>query len=200
MQLFNFDALLTKDEHLLRQALIEKIVKQPKTAPRFQPQYQFLLDKHVMTTNDQYITCLYPFATHKTQFKVELNQHNTVYAMCAIDAIGVHYTLNQPIKIEAQCAQTHTPIHLSVEDGTIKNRVPSNDIYVLYKNLYRDTPCASTCCPDMLFFVNEAALKTYYQSHIDQHQSIDDSTEYYALTLDEANQAAKDIFSIRPKN
>ncbi|WP_412519128.1 organomercurial lyase [Staphylococcus simulans] len=195
MQYFNFDALLTPHEHQLRQALIQDIVEQPTTPPAFTEAHQALLDKHVIVVQDHLITCLYPFATHPTSFIVQLQDHTTVYAMCAIDALGIHYTLNEPIKIEAQCAETKAPIQISLKDGQLTTDY--KEAYVLFKNLCSETQCADSCCPEIQFFVSKQALDQYYHTHINQNIAVENHTTYHALPLNEANTVAKEIFEIR---
>ncbi|MHD0398692.1 organomercurial lyase [Staphylococcus simulans] len=195
MQYFNFDALLTKHEHEQRQSLIQAIVSQPTTPPTFTEAYQSLLDKHVIVVQDHLITCLYPFATHPTLFKVQLPDHTTVYAMCAIDALGIHYTLNKPIHIEAQCAETKEPIQISLKNGQLHTNHPKT--YVLFKNLSSETQCADSCCPEIQFFSNKKALDQYYHTHINQNITVENHTTYHDLPLNEANTVAKAIFDIR---
>lgn len=56
--------------------------------------------------------------------------------MCAIDAIGVHYTIHSNITIESEDELMHTPIHLEMKDGHIINR-NEHDIFVLYKDVLK---------------------------------------------------------------
>lgn len=198
MHYFNFDALLTPHEHQQRQSLIREIVKQPTTPPAFTDAYQTLLDKHVIVVQDHLITCLYPFATHPTSFKVQLSDHTTVYAMCAIDALGIHYALNEPIHIEAQCAETKEPIQISLKNGQLNTENPA--IYVLFKNLCSETQCADSCCPEIQYFINKNALDQYYHTYINQNVAVENHTTYHALPLTEANTVAKEIFEVRETN
>ncbi|MGN5884081.1 MULTISPECIES: alkylmercury lyase family protein [Staphylococcus] len=200
MKYFNFDASLTSNERAMRETLIQHILKHPTTPPAFKQSYTALYDKHMITVQNQQITCLYPFATHVTEFKVQLLSQPDVYAMCAIDALGVHYLLHQPITIESQCATTHAPIMIQLSNQQIQHSEYTKDIHVLFKNIYPHTSCASTCCPNMLFFINRQALDDYYRTHINLTLPIEAHAEYFALSLDEANQVAQDIFEIQSNN
>lgn len=196
MKTFNFKAKLNTEEQQLRNELIQHILKNPKQAIPFEQKYQPLLEKNVLNVEGNQITCLYPFSLKPTRFKVTIPEfEQTIYAMCAIDAIGVSDTLKTPIKIEAVCAETNTPIQLSVENNDIQNLTDYPDLRVLYKDLCPDSQCSVNCCPYIQFFKDEEALEAYYAKHIGNASTISQDASYHSLTLQQAREVAQEIFA-----
>ncbi|UTB81606.1 organomercurial lyase [Staphylococcus carnosus] len=195
MKTFNFKAKLNSEEQQLRNELIQHILKNPTTAIPFEPKYIPLLEKHVLNIEGDQITCLYPFSLNPTHFKVTIPDYDqTVDAMCAIDAIGVCDTLRVPIKINAVCVETNTPIQLSVDNNEIKNLTNYPNLRVLYKDLCSDSQCSVNCCPYIQFFKDEEALEAYYVKHIGNASTISQDASYHSLSLQQAREVAQKLF------
>ncbi|MEL0539274.1 organomercurial lyase [Staphylococcus debuckii] len=196
MKTFNFKAQLNPTEQHLRHELIQQILNHPTKTIPFKSKYQALLDKHVLNIEDDQNTCLYPFSLKSNHFKVTLTEtKQTIYAMCAVDAIGVCDTLKTPIKINTVCAETNTPIQLSVENNKIHNLTDYPDLRVLYKDLCPDSQCSVNCCPYIQFFKDEEALEQYYNEQIGHAPTISEDTAYHSLSLQQAREVAQELFA-----
>ncbi|WP_238989638.1 organomercurial lyase [Staphylococcus sp. MI 10-1553] len=95
-----------------------------------------------------------------------------VYTMCAIDAIGVYYTIHEDITIKSEDALTHVPIHLAVKNGQI---------------ITQKENCNLECCPYIHFFTSPQNIKYYLEQ-------VQFTGPYQILNLDEANDIAKALF------
>lgn len=187
----NFTHGLTEAENDLRLEIIHQICENPSASINVKAEYQTLIDKNVAVAENGELISIYPISLKETNKKVYTTESTMpVFAMCAIDAIGIHYTLNSNITIESEDELTHTPIHLEMKDGYIINR-NEQDIFVLYKDVLKKENCNLECCPYIHFF-------TSAQNILDYLQQVQYTGPYQILNLDEANQIAKALFRYQP--
>lgn len=66
---------------------------------------------------DGAITGVYPLSALPTRHTVQLQNGRSVYAMCAIDALGMAYEFGQDISIASSCRRCGTKISLTSENG-----------------------------------------------------------------------------------
>jgi hypothetical protein len=94
--------------------------------------------------DDGSVTGLYPFSAVPTRHKVQLKDGRTVFAMCAIDSLGVAYEMEQNSIISSSCPHCDTHITIKLIDGEISLIEPtaSRAIHVALSD-YKDW--ASTC-------------------------------------------------------
>lgn len=71
------------------------------------------------------ISAAYPFSNKPTSHRVEIGDR-TVYALCAIDALGIPFMLDAPALIRSECFWCHAPVEVHVEDGGISKHQPGN--------------------------------------------------------------------------
>ncbi|GIH03466.1 hypothetical protein Rhe02_15330 [Rhizocola hellebori] len=77
-----------------------------------------LHDHDVIRLDDRCkIRAAYPFSAVPTAHVVAIRQGPTVYAMCAIDALGMATMLNEDIAISSRDPQTGTPIKIDIRGG-----------------------------------------------------------------------------------
>lgn len=186
----NINHRLTTDEKNLRTELIRYFTHHYPQSTIFNSRYQCLLDKHIFTINDhQEINHFYPFSMRSTNKQIILEQFDTpLYAMCAIDALGIHFTLHTKIEIKTQCEYTHHPINIIIDQQKIILVEPLSDIRVLHTDLSDISDWANNCCTQMHFFINDEALTQWLQQYGCQQKN------YYNLSLQEALSIAKALF------
>ncbi|MGX7348989.1 organomercurial lyase [Dolosicoccus paucivorans] len=186
----NFTDHLTKEEIELRQEIIEAIINHPEAPVHMKEAYQPLVEKEVIVLDDKEdIISIYPISTVKTNKQVYVDEKTQpVYAMCAIDALGIHFTVHRPIKIVSEDQLTQEPITIEMENGQITNHA-ADDLFVLYKEVSCTTNCNVDCCPFIHFFNRRDHVETYLENnpHI---------TNYKVLNLDESIEEARELFEV----
>jgi hypothetical protein len=111
------------------------------------------------------ITAAYPFSALPTRHQVQIAGNATVFAMCAIDALGVSAMTGLPVLIESADPSTSEPINLTV-DGTSATWDPATAVvYVGRTGGECAGPSASVCCGYMNFFATQAAAAVWAASH-----------------------------------
>lgn len=131
----NFTKDLDQKENKLRINIIHKFCENPNKKIDVIPQYKSLIDKKVITTENNKIKCIYPISSEKTNKLVYTNKSKEpLFAMCAIDAIGIYYTTGLNILILSEDELTKEKIKLEIKDDKIVNHSKS-DIYISYKNV-----------------------------------------------------------------
>jgi hypothetical protein len=111
------------------------------------------------------ITAAYPFSALPTRHRVRIPGAGTVFAMCAIDALGVSAMTGLPVVIESADPCTGEPITVKV-DGADSTWDPATAVvYVGRNDGERAGPSASVCCGYMNFFASRAAASAWAASH-----------------------------------
>lgn len=94
--------------------------------------------------DDGTITGVYPFSAIATSHKVKLEKGITVYAMCAIDSLGIAYELKQSITITSSCSECSVPIVIAINDGKA-TKIEPETTQALHVALGQYKDWASTC-------------------------------------------------------
>ena len=114
------------------------------------------------------ITAAYPFSALPTRHRVTMSGTATVFAMCAIDALGISAMTGLPVLIKSTDPSTGTRITVTV-DGTTSTWDPATT--VVYVGRTDDDECAgpsaSICCGYMNFFATPAAATAWAAAHPD---------------------------------
>lgn len=104
-----------------------------------------LLDKKAIVVDDEKkVNFIYPVSAFPTQHRVTLKDGRCLYAMCAIDAMGVAFTFQQDITIESQCSECGEKISLEIASGKIVKVLPE-DTHVLHVDLNRIENWSGSC-------------------------------------------------------
>jgi hypothetical protein len=75
------------------------------------------LARHDLVHRDAHtgaVTAAYPFAAAPTRHRVRLSSGRDVYAMCAIDALGIAFMLGEPTEVSSTDPGTGDPIAISL--------------------------------------------------------------------------------------
>ncbi|HEX2322697.1 MAG TPA: alkylmercury lyase family protein [Streptosporangiaceae bacterium] len=113
------------------------------------------------------ITAAYPFSALPTRHRVRISGGSTVFAMCAIDALGVSAMAGLPVVIESADPSTGEPITVNVDGANSTWDPPTAVVYVGRTAGERTGPSASVCCGYMNFFTSRAAASAWAASHPD---------------------------------
>lgn len=74
------------------------------------------------------IVAAYPLSVRPTRHRVALGTGQKVYALCAMDALGVSPFFGVSAAIESRCPHCEGPIHLDVRGGEVTRRDPPTTV------------------------------------------------------------------------
>lgn len=185
---------VTKEEEELRRELMRQLIEDhAEIRIDAHPQAALIREmkaKNVIGTDAEgRVTAIYPVSAVRTNKKVILEDGREAYAMCALDALGFHYTFEVPIRIESECSYCGEAISLTMKDGRVeRENGDPRDIYVLCADLENQQNWSCCCCNIMHFFSCKEALQKWTAER-------DISSKYFALDLETANKLAWLLFS-----
>jgi hypothetical protein len=111
------------------------------------------------------ITAAYPFSAVPTRHRVRISGGPAVYAMCAIDALGVSAMAGVPVAIESADPSTGEPVTVNVDGATGSWDPATAVVYVGRTGDGCAGPSASVCCGYMNFFATGAAATAWAASY-----------------------------------
>lgn len=127
------------------------------------------------------IISAYPFSDAKTRHKVIFEDGHAVYALCATDAIGVHFMLGKDITILSICPECEREMRIVVKGGKIDSYNPEG-IVEFVSNRERGKCTAESLCPFINFFCSEQDLEKWREKNPEfrfgEIYSIDDALEH----------------------
>ncbi|WP_439580545.1 alkylmercury lyase family protein [Elioraea sp.] len=138
---------------------------------------------------DGAIAAAYPFSAEPTPHRVTLARFGTtVYALCAIDALGIGAMLGADTLIESRCAASGAPVTLRTQDHgrTLAELAPA-DAVIWYGIAHAGGCAARSGCALKLFFRSEADLVAW-RARNDEHPG-------YRLSVPIALQLALALFA-----
>ena len=111
---------------------------------------------------DGRVTVAYPFSGTPTRQRVELDGLPAVYAMCAIDALGIPAMARRDGKITATDPHEGSPVQVSVRDGTW-TWTPPGAVVVYGRAAGCSTGCGSweALCPHITFHASRDSAQAY---------------------------------------
>jgi len=155
----NIHKMLSSDEKKLRSILLEFIIFQSSSdvdisvvtlqAKDAGVDVSSALEglKHkglVAIRNDGCISGIYPFSALPTHHQVQVKDGKSVYAMCAIDSLGIAYELNQDVTIASSCSHCKSHIVIQIVGGEVSIVEPKTAL-ALHVTLGDYKDWASTC-------------------------------------------------------
>ena len=111
------------------------------------------------------ITAAYPFSAVPTRHRVRISGEAAVFAMCAIDAMGISAMTGRPVVIESADPCTGEPVTVHVDRATSTWNPATAVVYVGRTGGQCARPSASVCCGYMNFFATRAAASAWAASH-----------------------------------
>ena len=116
-------------------------------------------DLIVWRDDERQIISAYPFSGVPTAHQVRLTGRSTLYAMCAIDALGIPFMLSHGARIRSACFFCHQPVTVEIDGGLLQRTNPSTLVVWVSE---RRGPCvAEARCPLMNFFCDEGHLQEW---------------------------------------
>jgi Alkylmercury lyase len=111
------------------------------------------------------ITVAYPFSGVPTAHIVTLAGGNPVYAMCAIDALGIPFMLGRSASVVSSDPWTGEQVRVALRDG-VAEWEPAGAV-VLYGKAGEDGPASVQRCPIINFFASAVSAEAYQRSRSD---------------------------------
>lgn len=113
----------------------------------------------------------YPFSEAASGHKVELRGH-LLYALCAIDALGVGAMYRTDITVESSCRLCGATIRVTtMDEGRALRSVHAAQAVVWYDFAYTDS-AASSCCPAIAFFCSDEHLQRWRDAQIPPREGV----------------------------
>jgi hypothetical protein len=114
----------------------------------------------ILTMEGEEIISAYPFSAKATRHKVIFQDGHEVYALCATDALGIHFMLGEDITVRSRCPECEGEMKIEVKDGSIASLVPAG--VVEFVSSRESCGCtAKTFCPFMNFFCSPEHLEKW---------------------------------------
>jgi hypothetical protein len=95
---------------------------------------------------------------------VVLSDSRQVYALCAIDALGIPFMLNQDAVIRSEEPITRQPIRVHIQDAAVRWE-PETAVALTVSMDQVEGVKAQSRCPVMNFFAGTATAEVYRQTH-----------------------------------
>ena len=111
------------------------------------------------------ITAAYPFSALPTRHQVCIAGNATVFAMCAIDALGISAMTGLPVVIESADPCTGERVTVEVDRASSRWDPDAAVVYVGRTGGECAGPSASVCCGYINFFATGAAAAAWAASH-----------------------------------
>jgi hypothetical protein len=109
------------------------------------------------------IVAAYPFSGVPTAHCVTVTGGLTVFAMCAIDALGIPFMLGVDATVLSEDPMTGETIRIDVRDGQATWAPTTACMFA--GRIKGDGPIAQTLCPMVNFFVSPASAEAYAAAH-----------------------------------
>ena len=145
------------------------------------------LDLLYLDSDSCEIRLAYPFSTIPTKHLVQfLNRpsENPIYALCAVDALGIPFMMDRDVSIESSCAYCATPVAVKVRDRSIESCTPAET--VVWVGTAYSGHAATSLCPTLDFFCSPA--------HAAAWREVRPQEEGHVLSVAEALYLGKGIF------
>ncbi|MDQ0151068.1 MerB-like organometallic lyase SaoL [Eubacterium multiforme] len=184
---------ISAEENKLREFVMDYIITNHKPySIKNDPNEELLkimANKNILSINENNeIVSIYPVSAIKTNKKVIFEDGRYGYAMCAIDAIGFHYTFKKNIKIEGNCEYCNSKIILDVKNGKINVIEGNENIHILHTDLEKNKNWSCCCCNIMHFFDCKESLEKWQTKN-------NINTKTFAVNLETGNKIAWLLFS-----
>jgi len=117
----------------------------------------------IRLATDGTIAVAYPFSATPTRHQVRIGDRTEVYAMCAVDALGMAAMLGQNTVITSVDITTGNPVTVATVGKRTKWE-PADAVVVIGADA-GGGPSADCCCQHVNFFSDSAAAQAWNSSH-----------------------------------
>ena len=138
------------------------------------------------------IEAAYPFSGPKTDhlIKFKKDSFKNIYAMCAIDALGIPFMLKNDIEIRSKCFHCEDEINIEIVNYEITSVIPKD--LVVWGHMEYSCCAATSLCNNINFFSSEQHFEEWVESV--------GKKKGYLLQIQEAFYLGKLFFENRLKN
>ena len=117
----------------------------------------------IRLTQDGHIAVAYPFSATPTRHRVRIGDRVDVYAMCAIDALGISAMVGEDTLIESVDVTTGRRVTVATTGG--RTTWDPKTAVVFIGADAGGGPSADCCCDYLNFFANHAAAQAWTSAH-----------------------------------
>lgn len=118
----------------------------------------------LLSTIEGRIVSAYPFSSLETPHKVVFEDGHEVYALCATDALGIHFMLDKDIAILSKCPECEREMRVVVKAGEIESYDPDGIIEFVSRR--EGCGCGTEIiCPFINFFCTKEHLEEWRKKH-----------------------------------
>ncbi len=122
-------------------------------------------DVLVRRRGTQEIVSIYPLSLTPTEHQIVLDDGMKLFAMCAVDALGMPVMFNRAVKVVSQCERCREEVTVEIKNDEIAS-VSHPDVMIW--NTSRGTaPAAESCCPLVNFFCCREHLNEWAEENRD---------------------------------
>lgn len=119
----------------------------------------------ILTKEGDDIVSAYPFSAKATRHKVLFQDGHEIYALCATDALGIHFMLHEDIAVRSRCPECEREMKIEMKDGKVASCIPEG--VVEFVSSRKDCGCtAKTFCPFMNFFCSPEHLEKWRNKNV----------------------------------
>lgn len=135
------------------------------------------------------IEAAYPFSGLETAHRVKFkgDKCENIYAMCAIDALGVGFMFKKDISIESKCFHCEEKINIEIENNEIVSLKPITT--VVWGHMEYSCCAATSLCNNINFFSSK--------EHFEEWKKSQKELQGYILRIQEAFYLGKQFFEKR---
>jgi hypothetical protein len=118
----------------------------------------------ILTVEGGEIISAYPFAAKQTRHKVIFPDGHEIYSLCATDALGIHFMLEEDISVRSRCPECEEEIKVEMKGGKIVSYEPTSIVEFVSSGDH--CGCTSkTFCPFMNFFCSKDHVETWREKN-----------------------------------
>jgi len=107
----------------------------------------------------QEIVSIYPLSLKPTEHEILLENGKRLFAMCAVDALGMPIMFNRNIKVVSRCEKCKQKITIEIRNEEIARFSHPN--IMIWSPRRQIAPAAETCCPSVNFFCCKEHLEEW---------------------------------------
>ena len=192
-------ARLTTEEEFLRRRVLERfatgatvslssLAERSRIAPA---QIREILrrlaaaDLLVLDGTGEIVLAAYPFSSIPTPHRVRLIGRE-VFALCAVDALGIPAMLQEGAGISSQCGHCGSPVEIQARPEQLTRHLPSEAVVWFPSSEDDCCPVAQSRCPNISFFCTS--------DHLEAWRKANGQPPGVVLSLLEAFEAGREIF------
>ncbi len=143
------------------------------------------MDLLVLDTIGDTVLAAYPFSSIPTPHRVRVVGRE-VFALCAVDALGIPAMLQETASISSQCGYCESPVEIEARPEQLTRYLPPKAVVWFATSEDDCCPVAESRCPNISFFCSG--------DHLEAWRRVKGQPSGILLSLSEAFEAGRVIF------